>query len=332
MGIKNKCASANCLPGRLLTILITWIVSFGGRGVRYVCMVVNSFCGFSSHLSLRSPYVTLVLVLKVGKFSDLNWSVKKILKFLYNSGERHSWLWRCNHENITVKLVEGLQFALSLLYLACGCANSVASLTSSLSPSPIQSFWAHGPSRRPWGRETWAPRLPHPSKGSIACTFLGPDEKYEVLRKPEQGLAPGAEGPGARAPGAMFGSRLCHLLAAGSAQSLHLQNMLLLLRSVVRIRWVSSCEASGSAWTFYERALLLLAWLKAWLAGDGHLTHSLVLDPGCKGEQAGFPGSRGACRGWGERVCLGALCTVAVDVPFVTGEILGFFFFRILVG
>ena len=48
---------------------------------------------------------------------------------------------------------------------------------------------------------------------------------------------------------------------------------------------------------------------------------------GCKGEQAGFPGSRGACRGWGERVCLGALCTVAVDVPFVTGEILGCFFF-----
>lgn len=100
----------------------------------------------------------------------------------------------------------GLQFALSLQYLAFGHANSVASLTSSLSPSPIQSFWAQGPSVRPWGRETWAPRLPHRSKGHTACTFLGYGEKYEILRKPEQDLVPNAEGPGAVEPGTTFGS------------------------------------------------------------------------------------------------------------------------------
>ena len=95
----------------------------------------------------------------------------------------------------------GLQFALSLQYLASGCANSVASLTSSLSPSLVQSFWAQGPSVRPWGREAWAPRLPHPSKGNRTCTFLGHGEKYEAFRKPAQGLVPGAGGPGAMEPG-----------------------------------------------------------------------------------------------------------------------------------
>lgn len=187
----------------------------------------------------------------------------------------------------------GLQFALSLQYLASGCANSVASLKSSLSPSPVQSFWAQGPSVRPWGRETWAPRLPHPSKGDRACTFLGHGEKYEALRKPAQGLVPGAGGPRAMQPGTTFGSGLCHLPAAGSAQSLHLQNMSLLLRSVVRIKWVGSCDTSGTAWTFDECSPLSLVWLKAWLGGDWPLAQSTVLDPVCKGEQVGFPGVEG---------------------------------------
>ena len=56
------------------------------------------------------------------------------------------------------------------------------------------------------------------------------------VQRPAQGLVPGAGGPGAMEPGTTFGSRLCHLPAAGSAQSLHLQNMSLLLSPVVRIK------------------------------------------------------------------------------------------------
>lgn len=161
---------------------------------------------------------------------------KKILKYLYNSGKHHSRFITCNYENIHVKLMAGMQFALSSQYLAPGCASSCG-FPDKLSVSFIYSvLLGTGTLCQALRQGDLGSKASSLANGKISYTFLGHGEKYEVICEPAQGLVPSAAGSRGHGARRHVWIQTVIYQRCDPDQSLHLQNMSLRLRSVVRIK------------------------------------------------------------------------------------------------